>query len=161
MPEETIEEKNARLETEKADLQARLNIVSDESSQEITRLSGLVAAKKDADAKGGQADIDVVNLKAANSKLQDAYAKLTEESTEEITRLSAQVASSRADAAKGILTVTIDGQKYRVIGKKFHIKGKDVTVADLVKDEELLDHLIEKESGILVKVTDVEPLKTA
>lgn len=104
----------------------------------------------------------IISLKSENDSLKQQVTKLendlvdfAEQATDEIKRLSEQLDGARKDAAQGIQSVTVDGTKYRVIGKKFTVPGKgQFTLEQLLKDEELQQLLVARGSGHLVELEE-------
>lgn len=54
-----------------------------------------------------------------------------------------------------VIVVTYDKQQYRVLAKKFAIKGEEITAEQLGKNKEALKHLVESKSGLLVPIVKV------
>ncbi|SHL87438.1 hypothetical protein [Hymenobacter psychrotolerans] len=58
-----------------------------------------------------------------------------------------------------VVVVSYGKQQYRVLAKKFHIKGAEVKAEDLGKNQEALKHLVESKSGLLAPVAKAEAAK--
>lgn len=64
-----------------------------------------------------------------------------------------QLANSETAQQQGnVVVVTYDKQQYRVLGKKFTIKGAALTAEELGKNKEALKFLVESKSGLLVPI---------
>jgi len=144
--EETLEQKNARLEAENKSLIGKQNAA--EAALTKTKDQLLVLQNTHSELK---ADHD--QLSGLHKELSSSHQSLLKESSQEIERLSLELDSAKSDNARSIVTTNIDGKKYRVIGKNFAIKDKGVLSVDQVlKDKQLLKELVKQKVGFLVAV---------
>lgn len=60
--------------------------------------------------------------------------------------------SFHESAPEGGVIVKVGKKSYKIIGKKFIVGGKEMTVEDLVKDKEYLAKMVKGGSGILEEV---------
>ncbi|WBA42973.1 hypothetical protein [Hymenobacter canadensis] len=64
-----------------------------------------------------------------------------------------QLANSETAQQQGnVIVVSYDKQQYRVLGRKFSIKGEEITAEALGKNKAALKHLVESKSGLLVPI---------
>ena len=64
-----------------------------------------------------------------------------------------QLANSETAQQQGsVVVVTYEKQQYRVLGKKFTIKGTVIAAEELGKNKEALKFLVESKSGLLVPI---------
>lgn len=139
--EETLEEKNARLESE-------LKLAQDGKKAAETAL------------QESQELIRVENEKALALKtseeekfndLQTKHNEFVETAYAEIGRLSQELDSANSDAAEARVTTTVDGKKYQILGKSFNIPGRGVMlVPEILKDKALLKDLVNQGAGFIV-----------
>lgn len=47
---------------------------------------------------------------------------------------------------------TVDGVAYCFVGNKFRFKGEDITAADALADESILQHLVRTKSGLIKEI---------
>lgn len=83
---------------------------------------------------------------------QESHSATKTQAADEIGKLSEKLANATKSAAQGFVTVDHGDKTYKVIGKQFNIKGKIVTVDDLLTDSESMDYLVSKGSHILQEV---------
>jgi chromosome segregation ATPase len=144
--EETLEQKNTRLEAENKSLLGKQNAAEAALTKTKDQLNVLQNAHSEL-----KADHD--HLSGLHKELSTSHQSLLKESSQEIERLSQELDSAKSDNAKSILTTTVDGKKFRVIGKSFSIKGKGVlSVEQVLKDKALLKDLVKQQVGFLVAV---------
>lgn len=129
----------SRLETENKALLGENNTLS----ESVKTLNGTI--KTITEEKNG--------LNSSFEKLKTDYDGLINESSTEIQKLSEELSSVKSDNANSIVTKTILGKKYQVIGKKFNIPGRgEMTVQDILKEKEILEAMVRKGAGFLVPV---------
>lgn len=64
-----------------------------------------------------------------------------------------QLANSETAQKQGnVIVVTYDKQQYRVLGRKFTVKGQEIKAEQLGKNKEALKYLVESKSGLLVPI---------
>lgn len=144
--EETLEQKNARLEAENKSLLGKQNAAEAALKKTQDELNLLKNDHQELQA-------DHTQLSDLHKELSTSHQSLLIESSQEIERLSQELDSAKSDNAKSIVTTTVDGKKYRVIGKSFSIKGKGVmSVEQVLKDKVLLKDLVKQKVGFLVAV---------
>lgn len=144
--EETLEQKNARLEAENKSLLGKQNAAEAALTKTKDELNVLKSAHQELQADHSQ-------LSDLHKELSTSHRSLLIESSQEIERLSQELDSAKSDNAKSIVTTTIDGKKYRVIGKSFSIKGKGIiSVEQVLKDKVLLKDLVKQKVGFLVAI---------
>lgn len=144
--EETLEQKNARLEAENKTLIAKQNAAEAALTKTKDQLNVLQNAHSELKADHDQ-------LSGLHKELSSSHQSLLKESSQEIERLSLELDSAKSDNARSIVTTTIDGKKYRVIGRNFSIKDKGVlSVEQVLKDKVLLKELVKQKVGFLVAV---------
>lgn len=74
---------------------------------------------------------------------------------EELTNLSTELGTAQEAAEKGYLTVKSKKKSYRITGKKFYYNGKEHSAEDLIKNQGLVDELVELGVGFLTEVKEV------
>ncbi|MCA8830539.1 hypothetical protein [Hymenobacter pini] len=65
-------------------------------------------------------------------------------------------ALKKAEAVAGAsdaIVVTHEEKQYRVLGKKFKVKGQEVKAEELEQNPEAIKHLVDSKSGLLVLIT--------
>lgn len=94
-----------------------------------------------------QAEIDQLKESLAKSN------KDRDEAIETVAELSAQLDVQEKNTDGSRIT-KIGKKQYKVLGKKFNIPklGKELTLDELLKDKEALEHLVKINSGVLVEV---------
>lgn len=68
-----------------------------------------------------------------------------------IEELSAELDGAKQAAEAGYITVKSGKKTYRVLGKKFSYKNKEYTAETLVKNQKLVDELIDLGVGFLIE----------
>lgn len=89
------------------------------------------------------------------SKINTDLAVENNQLKEELTNLSTELGTAQEAAEKGYLTVKSKKKSYRITGKKFYYNGKEHSAEDLIKNQGLVDELIELGVGFLTEVKEV------
>lgn len=97
-----------------------------------------------------QAQNDLATAQTDLTSEQAAHEQTKTDASDEVGKMSAQLANVTKAAAQGYVSVEIGDKNYKVIGKRFQIDGKVVSVDDLIKDADALQKLVALKSGILV-----------
>lgn len=156
--EETLEQKVKRLEGENKtalDLKdkAEKSLANLTTKYEAIALENatLTAALAELQTKYNQLVTDRKNDSDAFALLEKTHDDFVRDSVSEIEKLSAELASAKSDAAASIVSATVDGVKYQVLGKVFNIPGKGImTTIEILKDKALLKELVASGAGFLV-----------
>lgn len=127
---ESLKAKNAELENSYIDLKSLNNAHIEE-----------IQAKK---AKISNLDKVISDYHSENNQLK-----------EELTNLSTELGTAQEAAEKGYLTVKSKKKSYRITGKKFYYNGKEHSAEDLIKNQGLVDELVELGVGFLTEVKEV------
>lgn len=90
---------------------------------------------------------DIVLLKAKVKSGDDYIASLTQE----LAQISEELTAASVAVENGYQTVKSKKLTYRVLGKKFVYKNEEYSVEDLIKDQKLIDELVELGVGFLVE----------
>lgn len=98
----------------------------------------------------------IESLTAENARLQGEL----EASQGIVAGLTEQLANVETSQKQSdVVVVTYEKQQYRVLAKKFQVKGQEVEAKDLGKNKEALQHLVESKSGLLVLIVKAEAAK--
>lgn len=95
---------------------------------------------------------DVDLLKAKVKAGDDHIASLHKELVE----LSEELNTASSAVENGYQTVKSKKNTYRVLGKKFVYKNEEYSIEDLIKNQKLIDELVELGVGFLVEVKEVK-----
>lgn len=148
-----INDLTAQLANKKDAWKAKHDTLETDSTATINDLNGQLARWKEKhEALKTEAITAVNDLNGQLAGLKEKHDALEKDSSIIIGDLSDQLAKTTKAAAAGYVTVTVNKVDYKIVGKKFHIKGNVVESADLAKDDVLLQHLVDIKSGILAEV---------
>lgn len=98
----------------------------------------------------------VEKLKAAESRITEleedleAEKETSAEALEQMAEMGKKLNVLEKHKGSDCEIVTIAGQEYKLIGKKFRTRKGRLTAEELAKDPELLEEMLEKKSGSLV-----------
>ena len=115
---------------------------------DVTSLRGENAAK----------DEELTALDSSLKEVSEINTDLAVENNrlkEELTNLSTELGTAQEAAEKGYLTVKSKKKSYRITGKKFYYNGKEHSAEDLIKNQGLVDELVELGVGFLTEVKEV------
>lgn len=95
---------------------------------------------------------DVDLLKGKVKAGDDHIASLNEE----LVKLSEELNTASDAVENGYQTVKSKKLTYRVLGKKFSYKNEEYSIDDLIKNQKLIDELVELGVGFLVEIKEVK-----
>lgn len=138
------------------------NVVSAEAQKTIDNLKAenesLKANITSLKAENAAKDEELTGLDSSLKEVSKINTDLAVENNqlkEELTNLSTELGTAQEAAEKGYLTVKSKKKSYRITGKKFYYNGKEHSAEDLIKNQGLVDELVELGVGFLTEVKEV------